>query len=131
MKTKKFWEDAAERAVRTFAQALLAILGAGAVNIMTVDWVQALSVAVGAAILSILTSVASSGVGAKGSPSLLPEAGASPAGKNVSEAAPDLDAADVDIEAWNAKRGNPKPEVVEADPNPADVRDTDPKDDAK
>jgi hypothetical protein len=131
MKTKKFWEDASERAVRTFAQALLAILGAGAVNIMTVDWVQALSVAVGAAILSVLTSLASSNVGTKGTPSFLAEANGTATGKNVSEAAVNLDAADVDIEAWNAKRGNPKPEVVEADPNPSDVRDTNPKDDDK
>jgi len=131
MKTKKFWEDAAERAVRTFAQALIAILGAGAVNIMTVDWAQALSVSAGAAIISLLMSIASSGIGAKGTPSVLPEASASAGGKKVSEDSPNLDAADVDIESWNSKRGNPKPELVDADPNPADVRDTNPKDDDK
>ena len=44
---------------------------------------------------------------------------------------PDFDAADIHIEAWNAKRGNPKPDVVDADPDPADVRDTNPGDDDK
>lgn len=128
MLTKQFWIDTAERAVRTFAQALLALLGAGAVNILTVDWVQALSVSGGAALVSILMSIIASGVGLKGSPSLLPEA----ASKNFSDvsAAPNLDAADINIEEWSKGR-NFTPDVVEADPNPADVRDTDPKDDEK
>jgi hypothetical protein len=38
--------------------------------------------------------------------------------------APDLDAADVDIEEWNAARPDFVPDVVEDDPDPADVRDT-------
>jgi hypothetical protein len=135
MWTKQFWVDSAERAIRTFAQALVAILGAGAVNILTIDWIQALSVAAGAALLSVLTSVASSGIGIKGSPSLLPEASGDPkilsAPEATSEA--DLDAADIDIEEWNAKRGNPAPDLTDDDPDPADVRDTEPtpKDDAK
>lgn len=135
MWTKQFWVDSAERAIRTFAQALIAVLGAGAVNILTTDWTQALSVAAGAALLSLLMSIASSGVGIKGSPSLLPETGApkasAPEAAASAPADPDLDAADIDIEAWNAERGNPAPDLVDADPNPADVRDTDPKDDAK
>ena len=129
MWTKQFWVDSAERAIRTFAQALIAILGAGAVNILTVDWVQALSVGAGAAVLSLLTSIASSGFGTKGTPSILPEAGA-PASKNFSDA--DLpEAGDIDIEAWNAANPGFAPVVVDADPDPADVRDTNPKDDAK
>ena len=126
MITKQFWLDTAERAVRTFAQALLALLGAGAVNILSVDWPQALSVSAGAALVSVLMSVVASGIGAKGTPSILPEAG-----KNISSApAPDLDAADINIEEWSKGRTF-SPAVVEADPNPADVRDTDPKDDEK
>lgn len=133
MWTKQFWVDSAERAIRTFAQALIAVLGAGAVNILTVDWVQALSVAAGAAVLSLLTSIASSGFGAKGTPSFLPEASAESKilSAPAAPATPDLDAADIDIESWNSERGNPAPEVVDADPDPADVRDTNPKDDAK
>ena len=137
MLTKQFWIDSAERAIRTFAQALVAILGAGAVNILTIDWVQALSVAAGAALLSVLTSVASSGIGVKGSPSLLPEVGGgSPADPKILSAKPETpgaDAADIDIEEWNAQRGNPAPDLTDDDPDPADVRDTEPtvKDDAK
>lgn len=58
-----FIADSVERAVKTFAQTIVALLGAGAVNIVTVDWGQILSVAAGAAVVSLLTSVASSGVG--------------------------------------------------------------------
>lgn len=61
MFTKVFWKDAVERAVKTMAQTLLTLwLTSEAVfNILTVDWVQALGVALGAAVLSVLTSVAS------------------------------------------------------------------------
>lgn len=61
MFTKVFWKDAVERAVKTMAQTLLTLwLTSEAVfNILTVDWTQALGVAVGAAVLSVLTSVAS------------------------------------------------------------------------
>jgi hypothetical protein len=61
-----------ERAVKTFCQALLATLGAGAVNILEVPWLSAVSVAAGAALISVLTSVASSGFGGD-SPSLAGE----------------------------------------------------------
>ena len=61
MFTKVFWKDAVERSVKTMAQTLLTLwLTSEAVfNILTVDWVQALGVALGAAVLSVLTSVAS------------------------------------------------------------------------
>lgn len=63
----------AERAVKTFAQALVAfILAAKVTNIIEVDWGQAAGVAALAAVLSVLTSVASWNVGAPG-PSLGPE----------------------------------------------------------
>jgi hypothetical protein len=67
-----FWRFALERAIKTFAQTALALLGAGALNVLTVDWSQALGVSAGAAVLSILTSVASAGVSG-GSPSLVKE----------------------------------------------------------
>lgn len=60
----------AERAVKTFAQALLATLGAGATSLLSVGWGQALSVAGMAALLSVLTSVASAGFGGNDGPSL-------------------------------------------------------------
>lgn len=61
--TKLFWKDAAERAIKTFAQALVALLGAGAVDVLQVNWGDRLSVSVGAALISVLTSIASAGAG--------------------------------------------------------------------
>lgn len=60
----------AERAVKTFCQALVAVLGAGATDLLSVGWGQALSVAGMAAVLSVLTSVASAGFGPNDGPSL-------------------------------------------------------------
>jgi hypothetical protein len=62
----------AERAVKTFAQTLGAALGAGAADLLSVGWKQALSVAGFAALLSVLTSVGSAGFGNDG-PSLAGE----------------------------------------------------------
>ncbi|AOQ28489.1 holin [Mycobacterium phage WillSterrel] len=57
MLTRSFWIDAAERAIRTFAQTAIATLGAGAVDLMTTDWVSVLSVSGGAAVVSLLMSI--------------------------------------------------------------------------
>ena len=74
MRSKQFWADAAERAVRTFAQALVAVLVAGFVFTDAAAWGEALLSAAIAALVSLLTSVAASGVGSPDSPSLLPAA---------------------------------------------------------
>ena len=74
MRSKKFWADAAERAVRTFAQALVAVLVAGFVFTDAAAWGEALLASAVAALISLLTSVAASGVGEQDSPSLLPAA---------------------------------------------------------
>lgn len=58
MLNREFWSYSGERAVKTFAQAALAYLGTGTVGILTIDWVGMLSVSAGAALLSILTSIA-------------------------------------------------------------------------
>lgn len=52
-----FWRAALIRALRTFAQAAIAYIGTAAV-LSEVDWVQAGSAAVLAALLSILNSIA-------------------------------------------------------------------------
>ena len=78
MRTAKFWIDAAERAVRTFAQALVAALTAGFVFTDGAAWGAALLTAAIAALVSLLTSVAASGVGDQSTPSLLPEAAPEP-----------------------------------------------------
>jgi hypothetical protein len=72
MLTYHFWELTLERAVKTFAQSLLAILSANGVGLLTVSWLPALSTAGAAALLSVLTSMTSSPVGEPNSPSLLP-----------------------------------------------------------
>jgi hypothetical protein len=69
--TKQFWMDLAERAGKTFAQALVAVLTVqGVSGVLDVDWPRALSVAALAAIVSSLTSVASYKVGNSGTASL-------------------------------------------------------------
>lgn len=67
-----FWKAAAERAAKTFAQSLLALLSAGQVGLLTADWVTALSTAGMATVLSVLASLASSKVGTADDPSALP-----------------------------------------------------------
>jgi hypothetical protein len=61
-----------ERAVKTFAQTLLATVGADSAGVLTATTADAAKVAAGAAILSILTSFASSATGRSG-PSLAGE----------------------------------------------------------
>lgn len=69
-----FWKATAERAVKTFAQSLLALLGAGQMGLLGVDWVATLSTAGMATVLSVLASVASSRVGDHHDPSALTHA---------------------------------------------------------
>lgn len=73
MLDSKFWSSALERAIKTFAQTLVALMGAGAVDVLTVDWTQAMSVAGGAALMSLLTSIASNNMGSTTGPSLVGE----------------------------------------------------------
>ena len=57
---KHFWMDAVERMVKTVCEVALALIGTGMVGIMDVDWLNLLSVCVMAALVSVLTSIASS-----------------------------------------------------------------------
>lgn len=57
--TLSFWKDALVRAVKTFAQVVLALLGTGYVGITSLDWAHLLGVASTAALASVLTSVVS------------------------------------------------------------------------
>lgn len=61
----KHWAlDAAERAIKTAAQAALALLTADhVIGILDVDWAQLGSITALAALVSVLTSIASAGIG--------------------------------------------------------------------
>lgn len=61
---KKFWVDAADRAISSFAQALIVTNVFETSGLLGVDWVDMLSLAGGYALASLLTSVAFRG-GAK------------------------------------------------------------------
>jgi len=72
MNTSAFWAATGERAVKTFAQTLIALIGAGAISIVAIPWPDNLGIAATATLLSVLTSLVSSTVGNPG-PSLATE----------------------------------------------------------
>ena len=71
MTTLAFWKRTAERAVKTFCQTLAATLVADQVGVLGMDWKLGLSLSAGAALTSVLTSVASLESGPEDSPSLV------------------------------------------------------------
>lgn len=74
---KQFWIATAERAIKTFVQALIAAFGVGqvsgavGVDIAAIDWRGALSLAFSAALLSVLMSIGSGPIGPTNSPSVV------------------------------------------------------------
>lgn len=70
-KVKAFVRDMAERAIKTFAQAMAATIPTTAITLGDVDWVVVLSSSALAALLSVLTSVASYDFGETGTASLV------------------------------------------------------------
>jgi hypothetical protein len=68
-----FWKDTFERAVKSAAQGALLAWGVGdqIMNIFEADWGVAGGAALGAMILSILTSIISAPIGSKGDASLV------------------------------------------------------------
>jgi hypothetical protein len=70
--TAEFWKAAGERSASTFAQALIAVLGADGLDIVTAPWESALKTAALAAVLSVAKSVAANKLYGSG-PSLTTE----------------------------------------------------------
>lgn len=70
MFTKDFWVASLERALKTFAQVLSAVLLADGFNLLSADWLGILSTVATAVLLSFLTSVGSAKVSPEPSPAL-------------------------------------------------------------
>lgn len=70
MQVPAFVQDLAERAIKSGAQSAVVFLGADKLNLLTVDWQTALGLSGGAALLSVLTSLASLKIGNSGTASL-------------------------------------------------------------
>lgn len=68
--TKAYIKDLLERAIKTFAQTLLADIAVGQ-GFEDINWLRALSIAGVAALISVLTSVASRPFGAEDTASLV------------------------------------------------------------
>ena len=72
MGTKTFWLEALDRAVKSAAQSVLLIWGAAeAFDLFAADFMSVGGLALGAAVLSLLTSVVSAPVNKSGTPSLI------------------------------------------------------------
>ena len=71
MFTRQFWKLAAERAVKVFAETLAGVLVVSGVGLFAADWKSALSTALMATLVSVLTSVASLRWGPPNSPSVV------------------------------------------------------------
>lgn len=54
---RQFWLDSTWRAFRTFCQTLASLLAGQAVNLLSAPWSSMLSVAAGAALISLLQSI--------------------------------------------------------------------------
>lgn len=59
--SRAFWVATLERMIRTFAQVLIATLGLESAGVIHGNWSEGLSLAAGAALVALLTAVASSG----------------------------------------------------------------------
>jgi hypothetical protein len=78
--TGSFWSQTVERAVKTFAQAAVALLTGDGLGLLSVDWQNVASVAGLAALVSVLTSVGSGQISRNGTPNLVqPRAKVAPA----------------------------------------------------
>lgn len=71
MFNKLFLKQLAERAIKTFAQTLVALAGASQMDWLSLDWPQLAATSAIAAGLSVLTSIASDKIGPTDTPSVV------------------------------------------------------------
>ncbi len=57
MNKAKWWKAAGIRALKTFCQGLIALIGSNMINIVAIDWPEVLGIAATMALASILTSI--------------------------------------------------------------------------
>lgn len=76
--TKLFWKDTVERAVRTTAQVVSALLVAAGTGLLDTDWGATFSAAGMAGALSVLTSLASEAKTQDGTASMISGTGPAP-----------------------------------------------------
>ena len=69
--TSGFWKQAAERAVKSAVQAVIGLGVLDGANVLHFDWKLAALTAGGALLLSLATSVVTSGIGQPGDPSMV------------------------------------------------------------
>jgi len=91
---RNFWRDAAERAIRTTAQVIVALAAAAGTGLLDTDWLAMLSAAGMAGVLSVLTSVAAGAAVDDGTASTIPGTGPTqptpaPAGPAVEDGTPE------------------------------------------
>lgn len=72
MLTRAFWIGALDRMIKAVAINLVATIGSKQLNLIGVDWTVIAGIAGGAAVLSLLASIASAPIGDRGTTSMLP-----------------------------------------------------------
>lgn len=70
MKISDYWRAVAERAIKTAAQVAVLTIGGDVVDAFDLDWKNIVGLALGGALLSILTSLASISLGGDHGPSI-------------------------------------------------------------
>lgn len=96
--TGAFWGDTAVRAVKTFAQSAIAVITAQATGLLNIDWLNMLSIAGLAALLSVLTSVAS-GDTVGGAAAIQPPPGPQPSAADYAVDTSAIDSTDAAVPA--------------------------------
>ncbi len=83
MFTHSFWKLTLERAIKSFAQTFVAILGVQSTLIESAPWYTAVSTAALAFVLSVMTSIGSASIGPDDDPSVVSRSG--PSAREVRE----------------------------------------------